>query len=599
MVRPFDLIVDMAYAPLRTTRTGMPVTEHSERMMHIRKIQTWMYAGALLTGTACSDDQEGQDDSAAGSAEPEVCTPSEAEWLSGAEHAVEHACSQCHGDTPSFGAPYSLMNYADLMSGSPGERRVDAMAAAIANGSMPPAAFPATDADLDQILAWASCGTLTREPQSGLEVDRPVFVPAESPRDGAVPIDVTAEEYGVGPDVRDLYVEFIFTGLVDEDRFITRLEGAVDQAEVVHHLVLARVSGDEGFEYLYTWAPGTGAVDFPEGGVRLRPTDTLLLQLHYNNGAGLPNIEDSSGVRIWVDEPAGTEYAMVGPGPGASGFEIPAAQTGVVVETACAAAETVSVYAVMPHMHEIGEGLEFLAVDAEGNERSLLSLSGWDFHTQRFYEIGEELREGESAIVRCAYNNPFNESVVAGEATSDEMCFAFAYVTPPISELCASSDATPLTYQPGECIEGPATSVPTVAAQHVFDTEAPAFDADSVLPSGHWRVAEAWVSSPTDFIRAATFTAAGQLVVDNQSVSLDAAMHIVAPVDPLTEGQQTDFSMRGEVAQLPGAATLSCGPSEVGEQVTFGVLDGVPLARYTIVFPGVEAALWLRFEPLP
>jgi hypothetical protein len=553
----------------------------------------------LLLCSACSDDDNVPDSPPA---EPDgggVCTPSEAEWEAGVEHAMEHACSQCHGDSPSFGAPFPLMNYADLMVGPPGERRVDAMADSIASGRMPPAAFPATDADLNQILAWASCGTLTREPGSGLQVDRPTFEAADTAREGAIAVDVTADGFPVGADVRDLYTEFEFTSLVEEDRFITRLEGNIDREEVIHHLVLARASTEAGFEYLYTWAPGTGAVDFPDGGVRLRPTDVLRLEIHYNNGGSLPDIEDSSGVRLWVTDATGTEYGMVGPGPGASGFEIPAGQTGFTVEAACTAAENVSVYAVMPHMHEAGRDFEFLAVDNDGNERSLVSLSAWDFHTQRFYEVGDEVRAGETAVVRCTYDNPFATAVVAGEATTDEMCFAFAYVTPPVATLCTAGDSSILVYRPGACIDTPVSVVPTLAATHVFDTEAPSFDADTQLPNGHWQVVEAWVSSPTDFIRAATFSAAGQLVVDGGTVTLDAAMHVVAPIVPFSEGQQTDLSIRGEVAQLPGAPIVECGLSEPPEELQFGVLDGAPLARYTIAVPGVEAALWLRFEPLP
>lgn len=396
-------------------------------------------ASLLVLGLfGCDDDgggpgrpDAGGTDTDAGPGTTYSCVPSENVWESSVAAVVASNCGTCHGEEPDFGAPFSLTTYADLLVEVEGERIVDRMVTQVGAGLMPPIGAPdPTLAERDTIVQWASCGETRAMPPMGPMVSRPPFMsPTDAPA-GLQTVDVTAEGYAVEADVRDRYVEFNFTNLVDEEMFIRRFEAIIDESRVLHHLTLQRRRTGSPMRYLYTWAPGTGPFEFPDGGIRLRPTDSLRLEVHYNNGAGLTGLEDSSGVRLYVDQPVGTEYLMADPGPGVFGFSVPARSDGTAEDT-CTVTEDVTVLATMPHMHEVGTTFEIL-VDGEPQ----LTLDGWSFETQLFYEMPLELRAGQELTVRCGYTNMSSEIVRAGLRTEDEMCFAFTYITPALENFC-------------------------------------------------------------------------------------------------------------------------------------------------------------------
>ena len=137
----------------------------------------------------------------------------------------------------------------------------------------------------------------------------------------------------------DRYQCFTFEFPGTTDRFVRRFELVADQRAVLHHVVLLRDNNrvapttpfecgsmPEGSDYLYASAPGRDALQFPEGGLRITPGQRLVMQIHYNNGQHLPNLRDSSGLRLYHTAPSGTEYGMVALGPLA--FQIPARSTG-------------------------------------------------------------------------------------------------------------------------------------------------------------------------------------------------------------------------------------------------------------------------------
>ena len=54
------------------------------------------------------------------------CRPTQ-EGFEAVRPILESACGQCHGETPQFGAPYSLMEYDDLVDGSRAAMKLDAL----------------------------------------------------------------------------------------------------------------------------------------------------------------------------------------------------------------------------------------------------------------------------------------------------------------------------------------------------------------------------------------------------------------------------------------------------------------------------------------
>jgi uncharacterized membrane protein len=112
-------------------------------------------------------------DVAASADVPAGCVPDRAAWDTEVRALVARQCGTCHGAQPTFGAPFSLLDYDALLRREGPARRVDLMAAALAAGTMPPSNTPAPAADVaERITSWASCGARTASTAPRLRVTR-------------------------------------------------------------------------------------------------------------------------------------------------------------------------------------------------------------------------------------------------------------------------------------------------------------------------------------------------------------------------------------------------------------------------------------------
>lgn len=376
-------------------------------------------------------DEPGADPQSDSDVDPEAlaeCVPSQDAFDANIRPIFETRCGTCHGQAPDFGAPFSLLDYDGLVAGEPGSRPVDGIVAALGSGRMPPAGnTPPTHAEFDAMVLWSSCGLQHPDYADGLEASAPVFEAPEEPPAGSTPVDLTADSFSVGIDDIDLYQNFHFDNVVDEEGFITRIDGIVDESRVVHHITLHYANSDD-TNYLYAWAPGTGAVQFPDGGLRIRPGDRFRIEIHYNNGAGIEDAVDSSGVRLWIGPPEGTEYGMADPASWQI-FVPPLSQA--VANSTCVANQDFRILAGMPHMHEVGSEFRHVLERTDGTRETMISLTGWSFELQYFYSMPFDVRAGDQLHLTCVYDNPGDTAVTAGLGTKDEMCFDFLYVTPP------------------------------------------------------------------------------------------------------------------------------------------------------------------------
>ena len=175
-------------------------------------------------------------DGSSGDAPAADCVPDEAAFTTNALPVIEAKCARCHGETPDYGAPFSLMEYGPLLDGKPGERIVDLLVPSLAANEMPPPGSDKPDHnEFDTLVGWASCGLEHPDYSEGLWASRPIFVAPSEPPEGTVPVDLTADNHVVGPTVLDNYQYFQFSGVVDEERFIQRIEPIIDESRVVHH----------------------------------------------------------------------------------------------------------------------------------------------------------------------------------------------------------------------------------------------------------------------------------------------------------------------------------------------------------------------------
>ncbi len=379
-------------------------------------------------------------------AEPD-CVPSREAFEANALPFIEEGCGNCHGAEPQFGAPMSLLDYDALIVGVEGERLVDKMATRLLDRTMPPATSPALGhSALDTLVEWTTCGAQHPDHTDGLVASRPVWTaPAEKP--DLPTFDVTATEFAVSPTTLDRYECFVVAAPIDEPRFIRRIEPVIDDSRVLHH-ALVRIDRDgggegtnfrcEGFppgdDYIYAWAPGQEPLQFPEGGIRVEPGETFVLQIHYNNGAGAQDVRDSSGFRVYHAPAIGKEFGMTELGNFGFGAIPPGGSESVTWD--CTVNEAVELVASWPHMHEIGSAFSQELIRQDGTSEMVLELTGWNFEAQLIYDTPHMLQPGDVLRSTCEWENNTNQLVVPGTGTADEMCFDFVYVSPPSSNFC-------------------------------------------------------------------------------------------------------------------------------------------------------------------
>jgi hypothetical protein len=463
----------------------------------------WFLAVIHVAVSGCATPSIATD---ANASDASICAPDTTAFHTDVEPLVTRYCGSCHGATPSFGAPVSLLDPSALVATQPdGTRLSDRIAQRLADGSMPPAGMPRLPtSDANAIASWASCGAITVPPSTGLVSSRPPLIAPTDPPSGLTTIDLRANGYAITPTTTDDYHCFVFDAPVDAPQFIRRFEMVFGEQRVLHHLVLLRDVdrrtnvGDfdcydgsgmpTGSQYLYAWAPGQTALEFPSGGLRISPGDRYVLQIHYNNGQHLDGVSDTSGVRLYVGAIEGPEYGLVALGP--TNFSLPAHAT-TAVTSRCTFTSDATLLAGLPHMHRLGTSFsETIARGGTGSE-PLISLSGWTFGTQLFYSMPTTLHAGDVITTSCTYSNTRDGTVSSGENTTDEMCFDFMYATPPPTErYCdegSNAHPTDVAYLPGACLPAASatTDMPLVTGAWMVAASPPTLTT-APIPDGRW-----------------------------------------------------------------------------------------------------------------
>jgi len=200
--------------------------------------------------------------------------------------------------------------------------------------------------------------------------------------------------------------------------------------------------GDDGTSNPYmigAWVPGGDNMVLPDGfGIRLAANSDIILQIHYP--AGSSGILDSSRINMKFDDattsrevysqfvlnhfftisepliiPANTEKDFT------SEYEIPNLFPGFAI----------TLFAVGPHMHLVGESIKTYAINTSGDTIPLNNIPDWDFHWQGtyYYPNPKIIMGGSTLKAEAHYNNTITNTnltappslVVLGESTSDEM----------------------------------------------------------------------------------------------------------------------------------------------------------------------------------
>ncbi len=373
-------------------------------------------------------------------------------WSDDVAPLVAERCASCH--TAGGIGPFPLDSYA---AAAP---MASAMAFATASRSMPPW-LPAScgdcqtfheapvlsDVDIAVFDRWAADGA----PEGDPGVPFPDVILPESLSDVDVVLDAGAAFTAVASGSDDVYRCFILDSPTATDAFLTGFEVQVDNAAILHHVVLynpvaedaaldALDAADPGLgwecygsagveaEVLFAWAPGGGATAFPEGtGLPLRGGGRVVAQMHYNvvNGPG----DDRSGIALSVASEVPKPARMLWLSK--SGFSLPPGQASVTESLTTEVSRDATAWGVLPHMHEVGATFR-LEADRGGERECLVDVPEWDFHWQGFffYEEPVALKAGDAVDMTCTWDTRSRtEATPFGEGTEEEMCMAFVYLT--------------------------------------------------------------------------------------------------------------------------------------------------------------------------
>lgn len=406
------------------------------------------------TGPAVIDDVDDDDDTSA----DEGLT-----YYPDVQPMVDQACVRCH--QPGGVGPF------DFSDGEAFASFAERAVARLDAGTMPPATsdpecheyigqehLNAPDGMADVVRQWIADGKVMGDPAEAVEVEAPETELAEVDLE----VRIEAPYAPTYSDPKDLGNEYrcFYLDPADEDIHIGGLHPIVDNAAMVHHIVLFTVAdsevpegiGAEGEDCLgmgsgadgmiAAWAPGMLPVELPEGAaITVEEGRTLVLQMHYYDAAD-PGATDQSGYAFdLVDADSVTDDVFMLP-LGAFNFTLPAGDDDARATNELelpAFAPTVKVYASFPHMHYLGTSYKFW-FEREGVETCLVQSDVWDFNNQLTYQFPEpvEVQGGDTLKIECTYdnsadnpNNPNDppKDVGYGERTDEEMCYSFTLVS--------------------------------------------------------------------------------------------------------------------------------------------------------------------------
>jgi len=370
-------------------------------------------------------------------------------------------CTQCHIDGGI--APFSLVGYTKA------KNYASSIAASTQSKRMPP--WPAdpkyrryaherilSTEEIEQIKQWAnndapqgdaSKAPADPKPQTGATLTQPTL----SLKMPNYTVNTTSDEYRC----------FVLPSGLTTDHYLTAIEVIPGNRKVVHHVLVfydtssipaQKDQADPNPGYLSfggtgsptsqligIYVPGQEPYQFPDGlGAKLLKNGSIILQIHYPSY--VQNEVDSTRVllktttetlRNMIIAPAVNHAQSLQNGP----LYIPADQTKTFVSK-FGLNNTITVFAVAPHMHLVGKSIK--AFNVNGTDTTpIVNIPNWDFHWQRTYIMRQPLifakgstiwGEGRYDNTAQNPNNPNSPpmAVSAGEGTKDEMMLVYFWV---------------------------------------------------------------------------------------------------------------------------------------------------------------------------
>jgi hypothetical protein len=388
-------------------------------------------------------------------------------------------CVKCHQEGGI--APFRLDRYEDAKT------YAAAAVAAVKAGTMPPYLIEAdgscgsfetpevlTDAEIATLEKWIALDTPEGDP---VQIETPQLPKLADAEVFSTPTFLPEIQGGQLAQF-DEYRCFLLDEPFDRDRFVTGYEVVPGNADIIHHVIVFDVDPNrpgqggtngelmaaldaqspdrEGWPCFgfagdritvesspVNWAPGQGALEYPEGtGVRVRAGTQLVMQIHYNLfDPSTRGRSDRTEVKIRLEDRVDREGFFLLP----DGFlttlffgqpaQLEAGKESVPFTWKSSLRDfgiegTYQLYGVAPHMHQRGRKFE-LRVGPEGGDACAARVDRWDFHWQRLYIYDDpiELDANTAFTVTCDYDTrDRTEPILPGWGTQNEMCLAVLYL---------------------------------------------------------------------------------------------------------------------------------------------------------------------------
>jgi hypothetical protein len=237
---------------------------------------------------------------------------------------------------------------------------------------------------------------------------------------------------------------------VEEDTWITEFHPVIPVG--THHTVvtLADPGTPDGTEEcsnpfeggprsIYGTGVGTQPLIMPEGvAVKIAAGDQIVLNLHLFN-ATPETLTGTSGIQFKEVDPSQVEEEASSYLWGPLDFAIVPNGT-TTDEASCTLLEDLDVFAILPHMHQKGVHLRFLYTAPGESEPVEIFDRAYDFDAQELemYEPIVRLEAGGTITTECTWDNPTDETLIFGESSNDEMCFAALWGIPANASLCGN-----------------------------------------------------------------------------------------------------------------------------------------------------------------
>lgn len=266
--------------------------------------------------------------------------------------------------------------------------------------------------------------------------------PPGSPDAGVVPENMErliTTEFSVAPGSE----KYLCTRITLTDDVFIRAIAPVNNPGL-HHLVLAAGEptepdgtvpcgggGAEIMDGLFASGVGSPPLEFPPGvGYKLEAGTQILLNSHLFNTTDAEIVSETGlDVERIAAEDVEQEAEFVTAGTLSINIQPGESKT---IGSQCTMNGSANIFSVFPHMHQLGTHMK---VWLENPGEQVVYDQPWVFDEQAFATFDPiAVNAGDKLRVECSYTNTTGSVVQFGESSNDEMCFAFFYRYPKLSQ---------------------------------------------------------------------------------------------------------------------------------------------------------------------